>query len=53
MVKNEDKEIKDKLVKKTIVNDVSGICKSREVTAILGASGAGKTYIYLKYSSKY
>lgn len=28
---------------KTILDNVSGICKSGETTAILGPSGAGKT----------
>lgn len=30
-------------IEKTLLNNVSGICKSGEVSAIMGASGAGKT----------
>ena len=28
---------------KTILNDITGICPGGQITAILGASGAGKT----------
>ena len=31
-----------KEIDRIILNNISGICKSGEITAILGASGAGK-----------
>ncbi|EWS74861.1 ABC transporter family protein (macronuclear) [Tetrahymena thermophila SB210] len=35
--------VKTKQGKKQLLSDVSGICKSSQITAILGSSGAGKT----------
>ena len=36
-------EIGPKFVKRTILNKITGVCPGGQVTAILGASGAGKT----------
>jgi ABC-type multidrug transport system fused ATPase/permease subunit len=40
--KEKSKEVEERI----ILNKVSGICKAYELTAILGASGAGKVIIY-------